>query len=204
MSTRIHVIAYSLLGLAVVALSYSLWSERHGAPLTAQQAVAHAATVSGEQEAARIDTVFGKAKVVMVAARVDYAPIRDSLRRLLADSLTANQPVPAPIVRAALAKVDTVLRSDSLALFAAEKLVAAKDTVISRKDAELKLAQDRLIPPRLSGAASALYDPLSAAPAASVQGGFRVIGNVSLIARGDQRFAPGEKPRGYVGVALAF
>lgn len=53
--------------------------------------------------------------------------------------------------------------------------------------------------PRLHVGADALYDVLSSTPTAAADASVRVVRGFSLVVRGEQRFAPGERPRLYVG-----
>lgn len=57
-------------------------------------------------------------------------------------------------------------------------------------------------PPRWTAEAEVLYDPLSIAPSSSGALTFRIAGGVSAVGRLEQRFAPGEKPRVYLGLRL--
>jgi hypothetical protein len=57
-------------------------------------------------------------------------------------------------------------------------------------------------PPRWSAEADVLFDPISVTPATSGALAFRLGAGVSALARIEQRFAPGERPRVYLGGRL--
>lgn len=172
--------------LALTALD--TWRERRGTP---EQRQARQATVSAEHYVYRTDTVFRRDTVRYRAAAAAYRTLRDTLR--LTDTVQ---------VGVALARADTALWRTDTALAAAAVTIAARDSLSARLRGELAIA--RRPAPRLTGRAVALYDPVAATPAASLEGTARVLGRLSLIARADQRLAVGERPRMYVGVSVGW
>jgi hypothetical protein len=91
---------------------------------------------------------------------------------------------------------------DSAALAAADARALAGDRLVASVRAELAIAERP--PPRLSFAAEALYDPIAQTPAAALEVSARLAGPVSLVARAEQRFATGQRPRGYLGARVVF
>lgn len=100
-------------------------------------------------------------------------------------------------VKVTLERADTAVRRAERTVAAADTALVARDGLESKLRAELALAQHT---PRFAVSAAALYDPLSSVPAASLDATVRLIGRVSLLARGEQRFAPGERPHAYLGL----
>lgn len=194
MTHRTHVLIESALALVIVLFGFSWWSEHRHGVTPAQLQVAHAQTAVALQQAAKAETVYVSAMQAARIERVALAPIRDTLLVHLTDTLE---------VKRFIAKTDTVLAADSLALRAADVALAAKDSALATQGRELAIALRPHIAPRLQISASALYDPIAAIPVASTSGSLRIIGTLSLTARAEQRFAPGEKPRGYLGVTIA-
>jgi hypothetical protein len=184
-------IVYATLLLIGIVSGVSWYMEHRPAPLTVDQAVAHEQTAVATLAAAKAETVFVAEKAVAAAARVEYRAV--TVERRIHDTVW---------VASALAKADTVIQLDALALTAADSVIGSQQRVASSLRTELSLA---LVPhpaPRLALVASALYDPLAAIPAASADVSLRIIGSLSLMVRGEQRFTPGEKPRLYAGLSV--
>lgn len=176
---------------AVVWLSLTVldvWRERRGTP---EQRQARQATVYAEHYVYRTDSLFRRDTVVLSRALTRYREVTDTVR--LTDTVW---------VKAALAAADTTIRACTAAVSSCSMALAARDSLAARIRDELKIA--RRPAPRLAGRAVALYEPLTATPAASIEGTARVLGRLSLIARADQRFAVGERPRMYVGVSVGW
>jgi hypothetical protein len=184
------------LGVAciVVAFCVSLWLERRRAP-TPEQAAQRARTELAVQHAAQVETVYVAAKATAASARTALQP--------KAEAVLAN-PTDTVRVKEFVTETRDVLVKDSVALAAADVALAGQKKVTASVRAELALALRPRRAPRLSGAAMALYDPITQTPIASLTASFRVIGRVSLVARGEQRFALGERPYAALGVAVAF
>lgn len=179
----------ALAGLIVVALvAADRWQARRGTP---EQQRARQATIYAEHYVYRTDTLFRRDTVRYRAAATEYRTLRDTLT--LSDTVQ---------VRVALDLADTALARADTALAAAAVTIRARDSLAARLRDELAIA--RRPAPRFAGRALALYEPITATPAASIEGTMRLVGRVSLVARADQRFAPGEAPRVGVGVAIAF
>lgn len=174
----------ALLWLALAALD--VWRERRGTP---EQQRARQATIYAEHYVYRTDTLFRRDTVRYRAAAGSYRTLRDTVR--LTDTVQ---------VKVALSRADTALARADTALAAAAVTLWARDSLAARLRDELAIA--RRPAPRLAGRALALYDPITVTPAASLEGTARVLGRVSLVARADQRFAAGERPRMYVGVSI--
>lgn len=100
-----------------------------------------------------------------------------------------------------IARVDTALVKDSIALAAADTVIAAERAVIGALRTELMLARPRPAP-RFGVILTGLYDPIARAPLASASAAFRVIGNVSLVAVAFQRVEIGASPRVFFGVSV--
>jgi hypothetical protein len=184
-------IVYATLLLIGIVSGVSWYLEHRPQPLTAAQAVAHEVTRADSVVAAKADTVVVHDTVRVTVAKVAYRSLRDTLR--LTDTLA---------VLRTLASADTVIVRDSVAFADASRSIEAHKAVESSLRTELALA---LVPhpaPRLALVASALYDPLAAIPAASADVSLRIIGSLSLMVRGEQRFTPGEKPRLYAGLSV--
>ena len=181
--------------LLVLIVGGSVLYERHRSASPAEQAAAHEQTIRAEEQAAAAETVTAERTAAAGVARVIYRTSRDTVLRHLTDTV---------LVRETISRADTVIARDSAAIVAAGRALALQQSVTMRMRDERDLALKPRYPPRLSGSASALYDPMAAVPAASASVNFRVIGALSLTARADQRFTPGEKPRAYVGISLAF
>lgn len=101
---------------------------------------------------------------------------------------------------------DNAIAADSVHQAAATKLQAESDSLIEALRDERDLWQKAKIfkPPRVTSSVAALYDPMAAVPLASAETSLRLTARLSMMARADQRFAPGERPRGYVGLRLTF
>lgn len=141
-------------------------------------------------------------RAVAVAAEKSYAPKRESAKQAVA--AIASAPTP----RDSIAALVTAVAKQDTALVAADSVVAthkeerAADDRLARQleiERDMWKARANLRPPRFGASVSGLYDLLAQIPAASVDAEFRLLGNVSVIARAEQRFAPGAKPRLYVG-----
>lgn len=190
MISRRVVVAFVVL-LALSVFAWSWWSERDPI-VTPQQGVAKGQTIAAIQYAATIDTIYQRDTLRLIVPRTAYRTLRDTIR--LTDSVA---------VRGALAVADTVITLDSVALASAARVIVAERLVTARVRDELTLAQQLARPPRVTTFAAALYDPMARVPLASVGAGIRLGGRLSLVVRGDQRFTPGDSPRGYVGLSLA-
>jgi len=156
-------------------------------------AVAHERTLVAQRVVVRVDTLLRDAKVRTAKADTVYLRARDTVLQHLTDTV---------LVKSALLAADSAIAQGALTIAAADSAIAARDTLVARVRAELAVA---LRPaPRLSVRASALYDPLAQIPAASGELSFRLIARTSATAVCSQRFAPGERPRCYLGLSLGF
>lgn len=81
----------------------------------------------------------------------------------------------------------------------ADSLLAAKARIIAELEHRPAWA-----PPRWTAEAEVLYDPLGVAPAAGGALTLRLFGGASAVVRAEQRFAPDERPRIYIGVRRSF
>lgn len=168
-------------GLVVLigaTMAVSMVLERRPAPTT-EQAVARAVTAQKE-------TVYVERKVAAVQSRTVYRTLRDTLLRSITDT---------QLVKETLRQADTTIVKDSVALAAADSLIAAKDR-------ELAIALKPHPAPRFRRQVALWYDPLTSTPSASVGASLRIVGEVSLTARVEQRAVFGERPRALVGVTL--
>lgn len=188
-----HLVACAVALLLIVGASWC-YERSHGVT-PAQLQVAHAHTEAAVAIAAEAETVFVKGEERAAKAETVYVNSRAAALADIHDS--------AKVVRA-IADADATIAAKDTALALADTALVTAKAVTDSVRKELALALRPHYPPRLSGSASGLYDPLAQVPAASLGVNLRVIGRVSLTARADQRFAPGEKPRGYVGVAIGF
>jgi hypothetical protein len=147
--------------------------------------------------------VTASAETVTVT-RTAYHQLRDTLVLYPvtpADTVKAVQALPVLVQRA-----DDALRADSIHQVAATKLQAEIDSLVEalRDERDVLRAAKLYRPPRLTRTAAALYDPIAQTSAVSAQLAVRVVGSVSLVARADQRFSVGEKPRAYLGASVTF
>lgn len=172
---RAYVIAFVV--LVGGAFAYSLWRESRPVP-TVAQAVAHQVTVQRE-------TVYVDRTRDVIKARVDFRTLRDTLLTHTTDTLTIQT----------VAAATVLLVKDSLALQAADEVIAAKN-------AELVLALKPHPVPRLAFEVGGYYEPLNGTLSGSAGASFRVIGGLALAARIDQRAAIGERPVIRLGVRL--
>jgi hypothetical protein len=137
------------------------------------------------------DTVFRHDTVERAIAVGDYRQARAQL--VITDTVQ---------VRSTFLKADVALAKDSATLASATSLIAAHVELEAAQGVELAIARQPA--PRLSGSVAALYDPFAHVPALAAQGQLRVAGGWSTIARAEQRFASGERPRGYLGASRSF
>ncbi len=162
---------------------------------------AHEATVEAESHAAKVDTAAIIATALAKQARVAVTPARAPLVKWAHDTVT----VPPDTIRAEVlryvARVDTALVKDSLAIAACGCALDAQKAVSNALRSELAAALNRPAP-RTTVTLEALYDPLHGVPAIGGTVTLRVAGRVGLLARADQRLAIGEKIGGYVGFSL--
>lgn len=179
-----------LAALVSVWLAIDAWQGRGGG---AQARAAHQATVYAEHYVYTTDTLWQHDTIPLAPARGAYRAVRDSALRNLQDTSA---------VRTAFAAADHAFALDSTAIASAAATIRARDTLAARLRDELAIAQQRTS--RLGVRAIALYDPLAGVPAASLEATLRLTSRLSLVARGDQRVAPGERPRGYLGLSLAY
>ena len=190
MTRRVWVIAG---GLLLLAFGLSWWLEHRTQPPSVELAVAAKVDTIRVQEAAKAETVYVAAVNDAKQARVSVRTLRDTLR--ITDTLE---------VKAFVARVDTALVKDSVALARADTTIAAEKAVTAAVREELAIALRPHPAPRLMTTVAGLYDPMAATPAGSVQMALRVIGSLAIIARADQRFVVGERPRSYLGLSLTF
>lgn len=187
MISRLELLLLALVVVLLFALYFLSGDDRPSE--TAQQA--HQVTATAVRVVLQRDTVFVHDTIAAAAARGDYAHARDTLR--ITDTVQ---------VRATLAKADVALAKDAAALQSAAALVAGHVDVEAALRTELVIAQRP--PPRFSGVGQALYDPFAHTPALAGELHVRVRGNWSLLTRAEQRFEPGARPRGYVGLTVSF
>lgn len=199
-----------LIGLIVTACVASWGMDQHNAR------VASDALFTAKAHELAIRTTFLEAQVsdarLHVAAsaetvtftRTAYRSVRDTIvlaPLTLADTVKDIKALPS-LVRTA----DAALAADSMHQAEATKLQAESDSLIEALRDERDLWQKAKIfkPPRVTSAVAALYDPMAAIPMASAETSLRLTARLSVMARADQRFAPGERPRGYLGLRLTF
>lgn len=185
-----HVRAYlTLCAICLVGLlTYSVFSESRS---SAEQVQARRQTAEAVAKAARVETLYVAQKAASVSARASVRTLRDTIH--ITDTLE---------VKRFIARVDTALVKDSMALAAADTVIAAGHAVESGLRAELALALRPHPTSRLSLVLTGLYDPVAHTPLASASAGFRVIGNVSLVAVAFQRVEIGASPRVFFGVSV--
>jgi hypothetical protein len=145
--------------------------------------------------------VAATAETVTVT-RTAYRNVRDTIvlaPLTLADTVKDIRALPE-LVRTA----DNALAADSAHQAAATKLQSESDSLVEAQRSELDLWRKAKVItlPRVTRSVAALYDAIAATPMASAQISVRTIGTVDLVARADQRFGVGEKPRLYVGVSV--
>jgi hypothetical protein len=185
--TRLEFLLLVLVAGLLAALYFESCGDRRGPELQ----VAHRATIAAEHVLAARDTVFRHDTVERAIAVGDYRRARAQL--VITDTVQ---------VRSTFLKADVALAKDSATLASATSLIAGHVELEGRLRDELAIA--RRAPRRLSESAALLYDPLAQVPAIATQVQLRVAGGWSAIARAEQRFAPGERPRGYLGISRAF
>lgn len=142
------------------------------------------------------------ARAVAVALEHRYATKREQASAAVAavsKATTCKDSNSALVV--AVAKQDTALTTADSAMRAHDAERTADDALVFALTNERDAWRARALvqPPRLAVYVAGLYDPLAQIPAASLDGEFRITANLSAIARVEQRFAPGERPRVYVG-----
>ena len=182
------------IALAVVALLalfvFSWWREHRPAPSEAQQ-IAHQVTAAAVEKEARVETLYVAEKAASVSARASVRTFRDTLR--ITDTLE---------VKRFVARVDTALVKDSLAIAAADTVIAAGHAVEAGLRTELALALRPRPAKRLSLVLTGLYDPITHTPLASASAGLRIIGSVSLVGVAFQKVQLGETPRVFFGLSV--
>lgn len=201
---------WCLIGLVVVAVS-AVWAiDQHDARIRAEGRFADSTRKLAIQTAFLEQRVKDAASHLHASAetvtvkRIAYRTVRDTIilePKTVADTVHDIRMLPA-LVRSA---------DDALAASAAQDVeVAAYRRVSDSLVTALRTERDRwrdakvFKPPRLTTTASALYDPISGTPSAALQFSARAIRNVSVVARGEQRFAPGNRPSITFGFSLAF
>lgn len=145
-------------------------------------------------------TVLDTATAGVTAARGEWSRVSTPAFRepvTKEDTVALIAQLPA-LVRAGDALADSAAKLQD----AATRVRVVGDTTIEKTNAVVAV-QDTLIRvvqyrPRLSLAVEALYDPIAHVPAAALVALVRVTDRVSFGGRAEQRFAPGEPPRGYV------
>jgi hypothetical protein len=147
--------------------------------------------------------VRASAETVTVT-RTAYHHLRDTIMLYpvtMADTVAAVKALPVIVRRA-----DDALRADSVHQLAATKLQAESDSLVEALRDERDLLRTAKVykPPRLTSSVDVLYDPLAQVPGASAGVAVRLFGAWSAIARADERFSTGEKPRGYLGARFTF
>lgn len=178
--------------VGVCCIVFAAYLEHRSPPVSAKMEIAHAATVQAEQVAAKQDTVYLTKKVAAAKAETTYVALHDSVLSHLTDTV---------LVKETIRHADTVIVEKNVAIAAADSDIAAHKKTEADLHTELSLALER---PRLSSSVAALYDPIASTPAVSGSGSFRLFSGLSVGIRGDQRFAPAEKPHGYLVVSIAF
>jgi hypothetical protein len=178
---------FGLVGLIATAGIASWGIDQHDRRVTAAAQFADTIHRLNVRESV-LEAAIGDARLHVTASaetvtvtRTAYHQLRDTLVLYPvtpADTVKAVQALPVLVQRA-----DDALRADSIHQVAATKLYR---------------------PPRLTRTAAALYDPIAQTSAVSAQLAVRVVGSVSLVARADQRFSVGEKPRAYLGASVTF
>ena len=183
---------YVLAALALLALvfAFSWWTEHHQAP-GVELAVAHERSRSDSVVAAKAETVFVAQKAVAAAARVEYRAA--VARPAVHDTVW---------LKGALAKADTVIALDSVALADAGRAIEASNVEKASLRSELAIASRPQTATRFGTTITALYDPVGASPLLSAAMGFRVIGKVSLVAVAFQRVEIGATPRVFFGLSV--
>lgn len=188
MTTRVIVATMALLA-AVLGVSWYL--AHRPQPVSAEQAVAHERTRVDSVAAAQAETTFVHDTVTVTIARTAYRTLRDSLR--LTDTVE---------VLRVLARADTALLVDSVAIVDAGRAIEAQRAVAGSLREELRLALIPKAGPRFSTVLTGLYDPVNHAPLASAAVGVRVIGNWSLVAVAFERLSDPAIPKMYVGFSV--
>lgn len=185
-----------LLGLVLAVIGDVLY-ERSRDVTTVEQVVARERTAVASAASVHADSDFAQQAAPIADARARYRALRDTFR--IRDTLPA---VHDTVLVRALAAADTVIRLDSVALASGTAAIAAHVVVESALRDELTLALRPRSVPRLGVTMTALYDPVTATPLASVAAGVRVIGSVSLVAVAFQKVRLGETPRVYFGLSV--
>lgn len=175
--------------VALVAVGAALLWLDHGTDVAENPAydaivAAHSRALAARRDSTREEVATADSAVTRTLVR--YHTIRDTLN--IHD--TAQVKVFVKVAAGLADSVQTLQRTIADDRRATNDLLADKD---------IQIARAKLQPPRLTVSVSGLYDPLAQIPAASLDGEFRITANVSAVARVEQRFAPGEKPRVYVG-----
>lgn len=183
----------ALAALVVVAFVVSVLLERRP-EVTVEQSVARAHTAAVTEKAAQVETVYVAAKGAVAAGRSQLRTIRDTLLERLTDTL---------LVERFVAKVDTQLVRDSLAIAAGDDALAAQKGVTAAVREELRLALVPKLRPRLTTTVGAYYNPLGGDLRGSLQVGVRVIGEARLVARAEQRPVL-ERPQIVLGISLSY
>jgi hypothetical protein len=156
----------------------SAWQRQYARAAAQQRVASDGVTVARTQWRTRTDTLLVHPVTKEDTARaIAQLPGVKAAGDALADSA------------AKLQAADSSLRQIS------DSTMAAKDGVIATQERlviEQRSQIDRLRRgPRLSAIGQALYDPLARGYAVAVQGGVRIVGDWSVIARGEQRIEPG-------------
>ena len=178
---------------AIIVLAFAaslLWEHRPPAPSAAMAVAAKVDTIT-QLIAAKAETVYVAAAASAQGSRASVRTLRDTLR--ITDTLE---------VKAFVARVDTALVKDSVALARADTVIAAEKAVTAAVRTELAIALRPHPAPRMGVTLTGLYDPTTSTPLASAAVGFRVISKVSLVAVAFQRVELGQSPHVYFGVSV--
>ena len=179
-----------LLGVMLALFAYSWWSERQ-VRLSEGQVIARTVTVRDSITLVRTDTLYRTALHSANVSRGTVRTLRDTLH--ITDTLE---------VKRFVARVDTTLVRDSVALALADTVIAKHVVLESDLRTELQMALRPKPSPRLVATVTGLYDVINATPLVSVSAGVRVIGSASLVAVAFQRVQLGETPRVFLGVSV--
>ena len=178
---------------AIIALAFGaslLWEHRPAAP-SAEMAVAAKVDTITQILAAKAETVYVEARASAAASRASVRTLRDTLR--ITDTLE---------VKAFVARVDTALVKDSVALAKADTAISAEKAVTAAVRTELAIALRPHPAKRLGLVITGLYDPVNHVPLASAALGLRIIGNVSLVGVAFQRVEIGQSPKVFFGMSV--
>ena len=136
--------------------------------------------------------------------RTKYRTVRDTL---LLEFERAHSEVVAllPHLPAFIQRADgAVTACAEYQQFASVPMATSADALIAAQRHKSELLEHAAVwkPPRWTVEGETLYDPIASVPMASGAGTFRLGSGVAVVVRGEQRFAPGERPRAYVGIRV--